>query len=116
VNICAFTYPRSEVEFLYRLPIITGKRKSEIEQNLRVKVYYDSASGIDCIEALGKLSGWIDWKNQERDTGGQRSPFKNFRNILRISAGGLTNLTAGSIQVRIAFIVSNSEDGEYSDP
>src|SRR4030067_1888797 len=29
--------------------------KLEIGQDLRVKVYYDSASGIDCIEALGEV-------------------------------------------------------------
>lgn len=31
------------------------RQKLEIGQNLRVKFYYDSAAGMDCIQALGEV-------------------------------------------------------------
>ena len=57
-----YSFPRSSrLRFAYMGDICEGgllmhtSQKVDIGQNLRVKFYYDSPAGIDCIQALGKV-------------------------------------------------------------
>ena len=57
-----YSFPESSpLRFAYMGDICEGgllmytPQKMDIGQNLRVKFYYDSAAGMDCIQALGEV-------------------------------------------------------------